>query len=149
MTKKNAPLRSNHSYLSSYRMTLWSLYCLAGIYPDDRSRKILFTIPNIFLKDTYMIDFLIIRFTAKLHKYFNLLRTMTLFSAAILLGLATAATAGPEKWKLPFPEANPNRCSEASGCTLEVSYSIYEHSQSNDTSPEFHRCVFGCDRLMK
>jgi len=115
-------------------MTFWSLYWLAGIHPDDQSRRILFTIPDILIQDPYilMTDLIIIRFTAKLHKYFNLSRTMKLFSGAILLGLATAATAQTE----PYEFDNPNNCS-GNGCSLQVSY-INEY-----------RCAFGCDRLIQ
>ena len=77
---------------------------------------------------------------------------MKLFNnAAILLGLATTATAtpGPIEWTEPFAEPNPNTCSDASGCTLQVS-NIYDHSQSNDNSAEFHQyAAFGFDRLMQ
>jgi len=58
---------------------------------------------------------------------------MKLFNAAILLGLAAAATAQTE----PYEFDNPNNCS-GNGCSLQVSYSIYEY-----------RSAFGCDRLMQ
>jgi len=57
---------------------------------------------------------------------------MKLFIAAVLLGLATAATAQTDSWEFN----NPNNCS-GNGCSLQVSY-IYEY-----------RCAFGCDRLMQ
>ena len=59
---------------------------------------------------------------------------MKLFNAAVLLGLATAATAQTAE---PYEFENPNNCS-GNGCSLQVSHSIYEY-----------RCAFGCDRLMK
>jgi len=60
---------------------------------------------------------------------------MKSFIAAIILGLATAATAQTAQTEL-YEFKNPNNCS-GNGCSLQVSY-IYEY-----------HCAFECDRLMQ